>query len=83
VCCDGLPKAGGPVRGDAVVGGRAAANHNRRLGHHSRWGATITSYDFTSGDGNTTGQAKHTYKSPATYTVTLTVINSAGQTGKS
>ena len=50
-------------------------------------GATITSYDFDFGDGNATGPqpkatVKHTYKSPATYTVTLTVTNSAGQTAK-
>jgi PKD repeat protein len=48
-------------------------------------GATITSYDFDFGEGTSTGPqpkatVKHTYKSPATYTVTLTVTNSAGRT---
>jgi PKD repeat protein len=48
-------------------------------------GATITSYDFDFGDGNTTGPkpkatVKHTYKRPGTYTVTLTVTNSADRT---
>jgi PKD repeat protein len=48
-------------------------------------GATITRYAFDFGDGNKTGPqskatVKHTYKSPGTYTVTLTVTNSARRT---
>jgi PKD repeat protein len=45
----------------------------------------ITSYEFNFGDGKTTGPqqegtARHTYESRDTYTVTLTVTNSAGGT---
>jgi len=50
-------------------------------------GAKITSYDFDFGDGYKTGPqpkvtVKHSYESPGTYTVTLTITNSAGRTAK-
>ena len=51
----------------------------------SNSGATITGYSFAYGDGktdsNTTGTATHTYGAPGSYTVTLTVTDSAGNTG--
>jgi PKD repeat protein len=48
-------------------------------------GATITSYDFDFGDGHKSGPqpkatVEHIYASPGTYTVTLTVTNSADRT---
>jgi PKD repeat protein len=51
----------------------------------SNSGDTITSYTFAYGDGNTTtgnttGIATHTYGKPGTYTVTVTVTDSAGNT---
>ena len=73
---------------DGGTGGYAGADGSASTAGQ---GATITSYDFDFGDGYKTGpqseaKANHTYERPSpgepakTYSLKLTVTNSAGQT---
>jgi PKD repeat protein len=64
-----------PASAGAVVGFNGAASNDPD--------GSIPSYVWSFGDGGTGGGVapSHTYAAPGTYTVTLTVTDSAGQTG--